>query len=810
MGPPQRKPRRPGTLALLAAVLGFLFCLLAALTYNSAAGSTANQGTGRIQPRRGGRNGGAAATGTLRPAPRKLKLTADIKRRCDGTLGTWCADFHTQAPVPAVTAPRGNQTCSLDCNKAGWMGFNCLHPMKRYCTHKHRQFGFEVSRVEPDLAAGMQAQTFWDFPTSHCAGTCDEDIAACYCPSHTPYGRLPAPEDAPLGSPPERQGRPMGLYCQPSKLDNGTATAWGEVEPELLFGPEGWCTSEAPRHVCDCFVDGWGGNNCELRYEAFCLNQCNGRGECNQGYCKCDPGWHGIDCAHASAAADDTQPGREADRPWIAELVRTPAARTFPPDAVRRRPLIYVYEMPAEYVTLMIQYRWGGTACVPRYFDFHNETHLSEDLYAAESGFLEMLLQSEHRTLDPEEADFLYVPAYTSCLITPVQRTADSLRDMWYGVENLRVHAATHMLLEAYYWIKAHAPYWNRRGGWDHIWLVTFDEASCYVPAAIRASIILSHWGRMDANHTSGSGYWEDVYSDEVHHPHWEPDGFLQKIAGHPCYDPVKARSEGAMFCRLHSRLAAAVASHPCHAQQDLVVPLMKTPQTFYKSPLLGATPRSRTWLAFHRGRVQQDNPPYSRGLRQRLANASAAGGWLEKHKIVMGEHDVVEGDYSELLASSTFCLVLPGDGWSARMDDAMLHGCIPVIIMDNVHVSFESILDLAAFTVRIPQADAERLPEVLAAVPEERRREMRRALSAAWQKFGYTSYGPYARKVRELQRANAEEAAAARRERQAEGGDGDAAPASLPAAVPDLDPAADDAFGTIMAWLHSRIEATR
>ena len=116
---------------------------------------------------------------------------------------------------------------------------------------------------------------------------------------------------------------------------------------------------------------------------------------------------------------------------------------------------------------------------------------------------------------------------------------------------------------------------------------------------------------------------------------------------------------------------------------------------------------------------------------------------------------------------------------------------------------------------MRIPQADAERLPEVLAAVPEERRREMRRALSAAWQKFGYTSYGPYARKVRELQRANAEEAAAARRERQAEGGgggggDGDAAPASLPAAVPDLDPAADDAFGTIMAWLHSRIEATR
>ena len=33
------------------------------------------------------------------------------------------------------------------------------------------------------------------------------------------------------------------------------------------------------------------------------------------------------------------------------------------------------------------------------------------------------------------------------------------------------------------------------------------------------------------------------------------------------------------------------------------------------------------------------------------------------------------------------------GDGWSARLEDAVLHGCIPVIIIDNVHVVFESIL---------------------------------------------------------------------------------------------------------------------
>jgi hypothetical protein len=46
--------------------------------------------------------------------------------------------------------------------------------------------------------------------------------------------------------------------------------------------------------------------------------------------------------------------------------------------------------------------------------------------------------------------------------------------------------------------------------------------------------------------------------------------------------------------------------------------------------------------------------------------------------------HEEVQGDYSELLASSAFCLMLPGDGWSARMEDAMLHGqvCRPWLVL--------------------------------------------------------------------------------------------------------------------------------
>ena len=35
---------------------------------------------------------------------------------------------------------------------------------------------------------------------------------------------------------------------------------------------------------------------------------------------------------------------------------------------------------------------------------------------------------------------------------------------------------------------------------------------------------------------------------------------------------------------------------------------------------------------------VQFNVPAYSRGIRQRLANASAQHGWLEKHNIAVGE----------------------------------------------------------------------------------------------------------------------------------------------------------------------------
>ena len=169
----------------------------------------------------------------------------------------------------------------------------------------------------------FQARTWLPSAYLPAADFCDEDVAACYCPSNTTYGRIPAPGDAPqgrlrpllpcspalasagahhlqqtasainagllqacqpdschlqlltllslpcwparppawcaAGSGPVQNGRPMGTWCQPNKTRSGQPTPWGTIDPENLYGPEGWCNAAEPKVQCDCYIDGgWG------------------------------------------------------------------------------------------------------------------------------------------------------------------------------------------------------------------------------------------------------------------------------------------------------------------------------------------------------------------------------------------------------------------------------------------------------------------------------------------------------------------------------------------------------------------------
>ncbi|KAG2494840.1 hypothetical protein HYH03_007080 [Edaphochlamys debaryana] len=541
---------------------------------------------------------------------------------------------------------------------------------------------------------------------------------------------------------------------------------------DSVYGPQGYCNVTKPAWTALCTVlDDLGGLTCDDPVQAFCPGACSGHGFCNLGFCVCDDGYYGHDCSRRKAGLP-LLPSRIPTTPWLASVVREPpAALEPPPRATRRRPLVYVYDLEPLFQAKILQYRVGTTACVHRRHKApQNETVWTEEwVYAADTLLHESLLISEYRTFDPEEADFFYVPHQASCLPFPIYQWADW---PWFrGQGGPRPRQMANMLMDTVEWINATHPFWQRRGGRDHVFLFTHDEGACWAPTVLNNSIWLTHWGRMGLNHTSQTAYGADKYDEELHvvSPH-QPEGWLVHTRGHPCYNPDK----------------------------DLVIPAFKQPRHYSESALLGKPARERDLLFFFKGDVGKHRfPHYSRGIY----NMSQEGGWAGKHRFLIGDREDadVAGSYTELLARSVFCLVAGGDGWSARMEDAVLHGCIPVIILDGVHAVFESILDLDLFSVRIAEADVGRILEILQAVPERSVRAKQAHLGHVWHRFRYASLPGLARELRSLREAN---------EAKAAGGTEDSA-VHFPRPFKG-DDTVDDAFETIMKWLYSRIPHTR
>ena len=114
---------------------------------------------------------------------------------------------------------------------------------------------------------------------------------------------------------------------------------------------------------------------------------------------------------------------------------------------------------------------------------------------------------------------------------------------------------------------------------------------------------------------------------------------------------------------------------------------------------------------------------------------------------------------YHGELTSHTFCLAFPGDGWSSRVLDAVVHGCIPVIVQDESYMFFESVfsavgldVDYDDFSVRVGEGELPLLVQRLKAIPNERRVAMRRLVLRLRDYFVYKDmYNPDVRDRKEL-----------------------------------------------------------
>ena len=106
--------------------------------------------------------------------------------------------------------------------------------------------------------------------------------------------------------------------------------------------------------------------------------------------------------------------------------------------------------------------------------------------------------------------------------------------------------------------------------------------------------------------------------------------------------------------------------------------------------------------------------------------------------------------------------------------------------------------------------ADIERLPEILQAVSQERREELQRNLARVWQRYSYSSWRPYAKRIRQLQQERANASRTDGAFSNSSNSSNSSKPLSLPDAAVQIDLEADDAFHTTMSWLYTRIDAAR
>ncbi|KAL4449410.1 hypothetical protein ABPG77_007054 [Micractinium sp. CCAP 211/92] len=225
--------------------------------------------------------------------------------------------------------------------------------------------------------------------------------------------------------------------------------------------------------------------------------------------------------------------------------------------------------------------------------------------------------------------------------------------------------------------IKHAYPYWNRTGGRDHFFWMTNDRGACYLSGEALDAVKIVHFGSSATPDNHGTL------------PPW----------GHRSYGCV------------HPLRDVVAVPHQPH---DTV--WLQHTATMTLDELLAGKKR----MFFFAGGVRHPDPEYSGLARQTLHNLTREWNDTDFEFVEGGVHD-----YEGQLRTSKFCLAAYGHGWGNRLLQAMLTGCVPVIVQDHIMQYFEDILPYEDFSMRLNNADLPQLREILRSVTDEEYRKL-------------------------------------------------------------------------------------
>ncbi|KAG2651246.1 hypothetical protein PVAP13_1NG273700 [Panicum virgatum] len=268
----------------------------------------------------------------------------------------------------------------------------------------------------------------------------------------------------------------------------------------------------------------------------------------------------------------------------------------------------------------------------------HNKRIVTKDprclnhMFAAEIFMHHFLLSSAVRTLNPEEADWFYVPVYTTCDLTPAGLPLP--------------FKSPRMMRSAIQFISNKWPFWNKTDGADHFFVVPHDFGACF------------H------------------------------------------YQEEKAIERGILPMLRRATLEGSI-----------IIPPYAPPQKMQAHLIPLDTPRSI--FVYFRGLFYDNGNDPEGGYYARFENF--------KNNPLFDISTDHPSTYYEDMQRAVLCLCPLGWApWSPRLVEAVVFGCIPVIIADDIVLPFADAIPWEEIGVFVDEEDVPKLDSILTSIPIE------------------------------------------------------------------------------------------
>lgn len=98
---------------------------------------------------------------------------------------------------------------------------------------------------------------------------------------------------------------------------------------------------------------------------------------------------------------------------------------------------------------------------------------------------------------------------------------------------------------------------------------------------------------------------------------------------------------------------------------------------------------------------------------------------------------------YIQDMMSSKFCLCPEGwHAWNPRPYQAVILGCIPVLLSEEIELAFEDTIDYSKFMLRVRPKDVSKLKSLLQKISEHEIKKMQEEMEKVWRLFSYGKSG--------------------------------------------------------------------